>query len=112
MQGKRAAKQSNSSGGEYRNRTGLDGFAIRKEVNRKQGLRGSKYPLTSREQKAKVSNPISLFQNKKDPVTAATVNRGLLEKACQLSEIHSTISGRIAIVRLAFVASVDGEVAR
>jgi len=99
-------------GGEYENRTHVHGFAIRKEVNRKQGLRGSKYPLTNREQKAKVSNSLSLFQNKKDPVTAATVNRGLLEKACQLSENHSTILGGIAIVRSVFVVSVDGEVTR
>jgi hypothetical protein len=100
------------NGGEYRNRTDLHGFAIRKESKRIQLLKGSKYPLTKRERKAKVSNQALPFQNKKDPVTAATVNRGLLEKACQLSDVHSTISGRIAIVRLAFVATVDGEVAR
>jgi hypothetical protein len=100
------------NGGEYRNRTGVHGFAIRKEAYRIQRLRGSKYPLTNREQKAKVSNPISRFQNKKDPVTAATVKRGLLEKVCQTPENHSTILGGIAIARSVLVVSVDGEVAR
>jgi putative heme degradation protein len=100
------------NGGEYRNRTDLHGFAIQKEVKRKQRFRVSKYPLTNREQNAKVSNSLSPFQNKKDPVTVATVNRGLLQKAWQLSESHSTILGGIAIARSVFVVSVDGEVTR
>jgi hypothetical protein len=60
-------------GGEYRNRTGLHGFAIQKEVKRKQRFRVSKYPLTNREQNAKVSNSLSPFQNKKGNCPACCV---------------------------------------
>ncbi|WP_282027891.1 hypothetical protein, partial [Ruegeria faecimaris] len=42
-------------GGEYRNRTGVLGFAIHKDRQRKQRLMGAKHPLTKSEQKAKVS---------------------------------------------------------
>ena len=79
------------AGGEYRNRTGVDGFAIQKERVQKQRLTGAKYPLTKSEQKAKVSKPNSPVQNEKGPVTAATVNRGQIEKACQLSQ-HISMS--------------------
>ena len=98
------------NGGEYRNRTGVHGFAIQKEVKLKQSLSGSKYPLTKRERKAKVSNVILPFQNKKDPVTAVTVNRGLLEKACQLSVDISTIQGCIANLLSDLIPPFSGEV--
>ncbi len=42
-------------GGEYRNRTGVHGFAIQKYHKRKQQLKGAKYPLTKSEQRAKVT---------------------------------------------------------
>ena len=48
-----------SSGGEYRNRTGVHGFAIQKDRQRKQQLKGAKHPLTKSEQKAKVSTIIA-----------------------------------------------------
>lgn len=89
-------------GGEYRNRTGVHGFAIQKENKRKQRLKGAKHPLTKSEQKAKVSKPNSPVQNEKGPVTAATVNRGQIEKACQLSKHISTGQRHTANAQSAF----------
>ena len=77
------------NGGEYRNRTGVRGFAIQEEREQKQQVKDAKHPLIKGEQKAKVSTPISPVQNEKGPVTAATVNRGQIEKACQLSKYVS-----------------------
>jgi hypothetical protein len=99
-----------SFGGGYRNRTGVHGFAIQKERKRKQRLKGAKHPLTKSEQKAKVSKPNSPVQNEKGPVTAATVNRGQIEKACQLSKHISTGQRRIANAQSAFSWPLTGEV--
>ena len=96
-------------GGEYRNRTGVHGFAIQKERPRKQRLKGAKHPLTKSEQKAKVSKRNSPVQNEKGPVTAATVNRGQIEKACQLSEDISTGQRRTANAQSAFSWPLTGE---
>jgi hypothetical protein len=97
-------------GGEYRNQTGVHGFAIQKEIKQKQRLRGAKCPLTKSEQKAKVSKPSSPVQNEKGPVTAATVNRGQIEKACQLSKDISTGHYRSANAQSAFSRPLTGEV--
>ncbi|SFR57425.1 hypothetical protein SAMN04488002_3365 [Litoreibacter janthinus] len=97
-------------GGEYRNRTGVHGFAIQKERARKQWLRGAKHPLTKSEQKAKVSKLNSPVQNEKGPVTAATVNRGQIEKACQLSKYVSMSHYRSANAQSAFSRPLTGEV--
>jgi hypothetical protein len=98
------------NGGEYRNRTGVHGFAIQKERNRKQRLKGAKHPLTKSEQKAKVSKPNSPVQNEKGPVTAATVDRGQIEKAYQLSKHISTGQRRTANAQSAFSWPLTGEV--
>ena len=68
------------------------------------------HPLTKSEQKAKVSKPISPVQNEKGPVTAATVNRGQIEKACQLLEDTSTSQRRTANAQSAFTRPLTGEV--
>lgn len=104
------AKCLTLNGGEYRNRTGLDGFAIQKEIKRKQGLKGAKHPLAKSEQKAKVSKPNSPVQNEKGPVTAATVNRGQIEKACQLSEDLSAGQCLTANAQSAFPRPLNREV--
>jgi len=65
-----------------------------------QSLRVSKHPLTNQERKAKVSNRVLPSQNRKDPGTAGTVNRGLFDKASQLSNHINTIKGQIAIAGL------------
>jgi hypothetical protein len=105
-----SCKPLKSNGGEYRNRTGVHGFAIQKERKQKQRLRGAKHPLTKSEQKAKVPKPISPVQNEKGPVTAATVNRGQIEKACQLSEDNSTGQRRTANAQSAFSWPLTDEV--
>ncbi|WP_037952688.1 hypothetical protein, partial [Sulfitobacter donghicola] len=92
------------------NRTGVHGFAIQKERERKQGLKGAKHPLTKSEQNAKVSTPNSPVQNEKGPVTAATVNRGQIEKACQLSHHISMGQRRTANAQSAFSQPLTGEV--
>ena len=97
-------------GGEYRNRTGVHGFAIQKDRKQKQWFRGAKCPLTESEQKAKVSKPNSSVQNEKGPVTAATVKRGQIEKACQLSLHISMGQCRIANAQSAFSWPLTGEV--
>ena len=109
-QGEENAKCLKTNGGEYRNRTGVHGFAIQKESKQKQSLKGAKHPLTKSEQKAKVSKPNSLVQNEKGPVTAATVNRGQIEKACQLSHHISMGERRIANAQPAFSRPLTGEV--
>ncbi|MCG7574102.1 hypothetical protein MHM39_11015 [Phaeobacter sp. CNT1-3] len=98
-----------NTGGEYRNRTGVHGFAIQKERKKKQRLKGAKDPLTKGEQKAKVSKPNSRVQNQKGPVTAATVNRDQIEKACQLSKHISTGQRHIANAQSAFSWPLTGE---
>ncbi|MFY0623452.1 MAG: hypothetical protein JXQ89_17350 [Pelagimonas sp.] len=102
--------QKRCNGGEYRNRTGVHGFAIQKERKRKQRLKGAKHPLTKSEQKAKVSKPNSPVQNEKGPVTAATVNRGQIEKACQLSQYVSMSKRHTANAQSAFSRPLTGEV--
>ena len=97
-------------GGEYRNRIGVHGFAIQKEKQRKQKVKGAKHPLTKSEQKAKVSKPNSPVQNEKGPVTAATVNRGQIEKACQLSKHISMSQRHIANAQSAFLWPLTDEV--
>ncbi|MFV1597540.1 hypothetical protein, partial [Phaeobacter sp. JH20_33] len=59
---------------------------------------------------AKVSKPNSPVQNEKGPVTAATVNRGQIEKACQLSEDINTGQRRTANAQSAFSRDLTGEV--
>ena len=103
-------KPLNVNGGEYRNRTGVHGFAIQKNNNRKQRLKGANYPLTKSEQIAKVSKPNSPVQNEKGPVTAATVNRGQIEKTCQLSEHISTGQHRTTNAQPPFSWPLAGEV--
>ncbi|MEC3861196.1 hypothetical protein VK792_07865 [Mesobacterium sp. TK19101] len=58
------------NGGEYRNRTGVHGFAIRPAIQRKQGAAVSKEAPTNRELSAKVSNAELTGANENPGATA------------------------------------------
>ncbi|WP_146188714.1 hypothetical protein [Pseudoprimorskyibacter insulae] len=81
------------NGGEYRNRTGVHGFAIRKESPIFQSVGVSKLPQTNREQGVNVSNA-NLVHEKENAGAAATASG--VQSAKEVSELRDDSSASLA----------------
>lgn len=86
-------------GGEYRNRTGVHGFAIQSYIKRNQHVKCSKFAESKGEQTAKVSKFWGRVQNEIGPDAAATANGAIRKKADQLSSVDTTNEVADAILR-------------
>jgi len=87
------------NGGEYRNRTGVHGFAIQIYIKKNQHVKCSKFTESRGEQTAKVSTLRGRIQNEIGPDAAATASGAIRKKADQLSSVDTTNEVADAILR-------------